>query len=79
MPPHDRCIVRCYNNDKRYPERMIVHSNIKDGKLVFHKLQVNEERKKAWIHPVSKGREDFESVVYNQLLYILSQLFYRKF
>ena len=80
MSPHDWCIiVGCCNNDKRYPERMIVHSNVKDGKLVFHKLPVNEERKRAWIHAVSKGREDFESVVYSQFLYILSQLLYRNF
>ena len=61
--PHDRCIVGCCDNDKRYPERMIVHSNVKDGKIVFHNLPVNEERRKAWIHAVSKGREgreDFE-------------------
>ena len=62
MPPHDRCINECCNNEKRYPERMIVHSNVKDGKLVFHKLPVNEERKKSWIHAVSKGRQDFGSV-----------------
>ena len=69
MSPHDWCIiVGCCNNDKRYAERMIVHSNVKDGKLVFHKLPVNEERKRAWIHAVSKGREDFESVVYSQFL-----------
>ena len=24
-----------------YPERMIVHSNVKDGQIVFHKLPVN--------------------------------------
>ena len=39
---------------------MIVYSNVKDEKIVFHKLPVNEERQKAWIHAVSKGREDFE-------------------
>ena len=39
---------------------MIVHSNIKDGQIVFHKLPVNEERQKAWVHAVSKGKEDFE-------------------
>ena len=60
MPPHDRCIVEYCNNDKRYPGRMIVQSNVKHGKLVFHKLPLNNERKKAWINAVSKGREDFE-------------------
>ena len=38
---------------------MIVQSNVKDGQIFFHKLQVNEERQKAWIHAASKGREDF--------------------
>ena len=48
---YDRHIVECCNNDKRYPERMIVHGNVKDhGKLVFHKLPVNEESQKGWIH-----------------------------
>ena len=38
---------------------MTVQSNGKDGKIVFHRLPVNE-RQKASIHAVSKGREDFE-------------------
>ena len=47
--PHNRCIVGCCDNNKRYPDRMIVHSDVKDGKLAFHKLLVNEERQKAWM------------------------------
>ena len=39
---------------------MIVYSNVKDRKIVFHKLPVNEERQKTWINAVSKGREDLE-------------------
>ena len=54
---NDRCVVRCCD---RYPDRMIIHSNITSGKLVFHKIPVNEERRKAWIHAVSKGREAFD-------------------
>ena len=38
---------------------MIVHSIVKHGQIFFHKLPINEERPKAWIHAVSKGREDF--------------------
>ena len=38
--------------DKRYPEKIIIHSNIKDRNIVFHKLPVNEERQKVWIHAV---------------------------
>ena len=39
---------------------MIIHSNVASGKLIFHKIPVNEERWKAWIHAVSKGREAFD-------------------
>ena len=46
---------------------MIIHSNVKDGKIVFHKLPVNEERQKAWIHVVSKGREDFEEPKHSKI------------
>ena len=70
MPPHDRCIVGCCNNDKTYPERMIV----KVGKLVFHKLPVNEERKKAWILAVSKRREYFESVALQSQSFALQEV-----
>ena len=38
---------------------MIIHSNVASGKLVFHKIPVKEERRKAWIHVVSKSREAF--------------------
>ena len=43
-----------------YPERMTVHSNVKDGQIVFHKLPVNEERQKAWVYALDKGKKDFE-------------------
>ena len=43
---------------------MIVYSNVKDRNIVFCKLPVNEERQKACIHAVSKGREDFEKPKY---------------
>ena len=43
-----------------YPERMIVHSNVKDAQIVFQKLPVNEERQKAWVYALSKGKKDFE-------------------
>ena len=55
-----RCVVGCCDNDKRYHDRIIINSNITSGKLVFHKIPVNEERRKAWIHVVLKGREAFE-------------------
>ena len=57
---NDRCVIGCCDNNKRYPDRMIIHSYVTSRKLVFHKIPVNEERWKAWIHAVSKGREAFD-------------------
>ena len=57
---NNRCAVGCCDNDKRYPDRMIIHSNVASRKLIFHEIPVNEERRKAWIHAVSKGREAFD-------------------
>ena len=57
---NDRCVVGCSDNDKMYHNRMIIHSNVASGTLVFHKISVNEERRKAWIYAVSKGREAFD-------------------
>ena len=54
---NNRCAVGCCDNDKRYPDRMIIHSNVASRKLIFHEIPVNEERRKAWIHAVSQGRE----------------------
>ena len=57
---NDRCVIECCDNGKRYPDRMTIHSNVSSGKVVFHKIPVNEERRKAWIHAVSKCRETFD-------------------
>ncbi|XP_047124247.1 uncharacterized protein LOC124806968 [Hydra vulgaris] len=56
---NDRCVVGICNNDKRYPERYEIHSNVKSGKLCFHKLPVDGKTRKSWIHAVSKGRKHF--------------------
>ena len=50
----DRCIVGSCDDDKRYLERMIVHSNVKEEKMVFHGVPVNDERQKAWIHVIKQ-------------------------
>ena len=46
MPPHDRCIVGCGNNDKRYHKRMIVHSNVKMENYFFTRCQLMKKEKK---------------------------------
>ena len=52
----DRCVVGYCDNNKRYPDRMIIHSKVANEKLVFHKMPVKEKRWKAWIHTASKVR-----------------------
>ena len=54
-----RCVVGVCNNDKRYPLRYEIHSNVTDGNLKFHKIPVDPVKRAAWIHFVSKGRKDF--------------------
>ena len=54
------CHGCCKLTKVSYPERMIVHSNVKDEQIAFHRLSVNEEKQKAWIQAVSRGNEDFE-------------------
>ena len=46
---NDSCVIGCCDNGKRYPDRIIIHSNIAGGKLVFHKIPINEERRKAML------------------------------
>ena len=59
MPLHSRCVVRVCDNDKRFPDKMIKHSNVQ-GDIKLHKLPVNNERKRAWIAQVSKVRKDIQ-------------------
>ena len=56
---HDRCVVGICDNDRRYPQRYVIHSNVSSGKLSFHKLPASPEKRKAWINAVAKGRKEF--------------------
>ena len=57
---NEKCVFRCCDDDKRYPDNIIIHSNVASRKLIFHKILVTEERRKASIHAVSKGKEAFD-------------------
>lgn len=59
MGKHDRCCVGCCDNDKRYPDRYIIHSNVKERKLVFHKFPVDPNVRKQWTKQVLRGRKDW--------------------
>ena len=55
-----RCCVGGCDNDKRYPDRIVKHSNVV-GKLRFHNFPANEESKCAWVQKISKGRVMLET------------------
>ena len=59
MSLHTRCVVGICANEKRFPDKMIKHSNVQ-GDVKMHKLPVDNERKRAWIAQVSKERKDFQ-------------------
>ena len=59
MPLHSRCAVGVCDNDKRFPNKMIKHSNVQSD-IKMHKFPVNNERKRVWITQVSKGRKNFQ-------------------
>ena len=60
MGKHDRCVIGVCNNDKRYPQHMVTHSNVK-GEIKMHSLPKDETIKAAWIHQILKGRKDLKS------------------
>ena len=59
MGKHDRCCVGSCDNDMRYQEKYIIHSNVKTGKLVFHKFPADEKKRKLWKAQVLRGRKDW--------------------
>ena len=58
MGKDDRCVMGSCNNDKRYPERFIKHSNV-SGALIMQKLPVDNDLRSVWIHNIRKGRMEF--------------------
>ena len=58
MGKHTKCVIGVCNNDKRYPERMVKHSNV-IGNIVMHSLPTKDEKiRSTWIHQILKGRTD---------------------
>lgn len=60
MGKHTRCVIGVCDNDNRYPERMIKHSNVK-GNIVMHSLPKDKDVRAAWVHQILKGRKDITS------------------
>lgn len=56
----DRCCVGSCNNDRRYPDRQVLHGHV--DKLHFHVLPNGKTKtniRKQWIDQIQKGRKDF--------------------
>ena len=51
----DKCCVGGCDNERRYPEKWLIHSHV--GRLSFHKP--NNQMIEAWSRQVQKGRKDF--------------------
>ena len=60
MGKHTRCIIGVCNNDNRYPERMVKHSNV-TGSIVMHCLPKDKTIRATWVHHILKGRKDIKS------------------
>ena len=61
MGKHTRCVIGVCDNDKRYPNKMIKHSNVIGDTIVFHKLPKDPKIRADWVNQIVKGREDLSS------------------
>ena len=56
MPKHARCCVGFYDNDKRFPNLLVVRSHVKE--LKFHRWSKDPNLAELWRKQVEKGRND---------------------
>ena len=54
------CVIDVCNNDKRYPQYYVKHSNVK-GNTLIHALLKDETVRKTWEQQILKGRKDLKS------------------
>ena len=57
MGGHDRCCVGPCNNDKRFPNRMVVRGHV--HQVLFHRFPKDEKEKNIWVQQISRGRVNF--------------------
>ena len=55
---HDRCCVGACDNNRRYPDKLILPSNVTS--VTWHRFPKNDTKRKRWVKLISKGRTDFE-------------------
>ena len=71
MGKNDRCVIGCCDNDKRYKEKMVKHSNV-HGEIVMHKLPVDPEVRAEWLRQIMKGRQDITLQNFPKNCYVCS-------
>ena len=54
----DRCCVGTCDNDGRYPDKLIIFSNVTS--VMWHRFPKDDIKRKKWVKLISKGRADFE-------------------
>ena len=59
MGKHNRCCVGPCDNDKRYKEKFVIHSNVKTGKIRFHIFPADKKKRALWTAQVLLGRKDW--------------------
>ena len=55
---HDRCCVRTCDIDRRYPEKLIISSNV--ASFMWHRFPKDDIKRKRWVKLISKGESGFE-------------------
>ena len=60
MGKNSRCVIGVCNNDKRYPQHYVKHSNVK-GDKILHALPKDETVRKTWEQQILKGRKDLHN------------------
>jgi hypothetical protein len=68
----DRCSVGVCNNDRRYPEKIIVRSHVSN--FQFHSLPKDQKLRQIW-HGRQKYVEGAYVKIYSNLFGVLSQHF----
>ena len=56
MGKNSRCVIGVCNNDKRYPQHYVKHSNVK-GDIIMHALLKDGTVRKIWVQQILKGRK----------------------
>ena len=58
----DRCSIGCCNNDRCYPNKLILHSHVNN--LQFHGLPKDPQLQKVWHDKVRQGRSYYTPSIY---------------